>query len=332
MCSAGWVENPTFLKPEPMTLTELKYIVAVAREKHFGRAAEACFVSQPTLSVGIKNLEEELQVKLFERNANEVTVTPLGEEIVRQAQSVLDQTASIKETATSDGGEIAIGSGAILTVNGANKGTLFQNSISGLGGLTMNGSGSTTLSLYGTQSYSGATRVSGGKISSGVALATSGVTIDGGTFETSAADILGNSASVSLSSGTYSLGGNDTIGSLIMSGGTLSGSATLSAGSYALNGGTVGANLGSGLLALLTTIKADAVTRRVPLGNFVFKAAAPPSTAPRPRTAWASIPEPSPSVATTVWPPVHRLALELEPPLASAPTANNSPALREVAP
>ena len=82
-----------------MTLTELKYIVAVAREKHFGRAAEACFVSQPTLSVGIKNLEEELQVKLFERNANEVTVTPLGEEIVRQAQNVLDQTASIKEIA-----------------------------------------------------------------------------------------------------------------------------------------------------------------------------------------------------------------------------------------
>ena len=82
-----------------MTLTELKYIVAVAREKHFGRAAEACFVSQPTLSVGIKNLEEELQVKLFERNANEVTVTPLGEEIVRQAQSVLEQAANIKELA-----------------------------------------------------------------------------------------------------------------------------------------------------------------------------------------------------------------------------------------
>ena len=82
-----------------MTLTELKYIVAVAREKHFGRAAEACFVSQPTLSVGIKNLEEELQVKLFERSANEVTVTPLGEEIVRQAQSVLEQAANIKDIA-----------------------------------------------------------------------------------------------------------------------------------------------------------------------------------------------------------------------------------------
>lgn len=82
-----------------MTLTELKYIVAVAREKHFGRAADACFVSQPTLSVAIKKLEEELDVKLFERSANEVTVTTLGEEIVRQAQSVLEQAANIKEIA-----------------------------------------------------------------------------------------------------------------------------------------------------------------------------------------------------------------------------------------
>jgi LysR family hydrogen peroxide-inducible transcriptional activator len=82
-----------------MTLTELKYIVAVAREKHFGRAAEACFVSQPTLSVAIKKLEDELEVKLFERSANEVSVTPLGEEIVRQAQSVLDQAGAIKEIA-----------------------------------------------------------------------------------------------------------------------------------------------------------------------------------------------------------------------------------------
>jgi LysR family hydrogen peroxide-inducible transcriptional activator len=82
-----------------MTLTELKYIVAVAREKHFGHAAEACHVSQPTLSVAIKKLEEELEVKLFERNASEVAVTPLGEEIVRQAQTVLEQAASIKEIA-----------------------------------------------------------------------------------------------------------------------------------------------------------------------------------------------------------------------------------------
>ena len=82
-----------------MTLTELKYIVAVARERHFGRAAETCYVSQPTLSVAVKKLEEELDVKLFERSANEVSVTHLGEEIVRQAQSVLEQAANIKEIA-----------------------------------------------------------------------------------------------------------------------------------------------------------------------------------------------------------------------------------------
>ncbi len=82
-----------------MTLTELKYIVAVARERHFGRAADACFVSQPTLSVAVKKLEEELEVRLFERSANEVAVTPLGEAIVRQAQSVLEQAAAIREIA-----------------------------------------------------------------------------------------------------------------------------------------------------------------------------------------------------------------------------------------
>ena len=82
-----------------MTLTELKYIVAVARAKHFGHAAEACFVAQPTLSVAIKKLEEELDLKIFERGGSEVSVTPLGEEIVRQAQSVLEQAAAIKEIA-----------------------------------------------------------------------------------------------------------------------------------------------------------------------------------------------------------------------------------------
>ena len=82
-----------------MTLTELRYIVAVAREKHFGHAAEACFVSQPTLSIAIKKLEDELEVKLFERGGSEVTVTPLGEAIVRQAQAVIEQAAAIKEIA-----------------------------------------------------------------------------------------------------------------------------------------------------------------------------------------------------------------------------------------
>jgi LysR family hydrogen peroxide-inducible transcriptional activator len=101
-----------------MTLTELKYIVAVAREKHFGKAAEACYVSQPTLSVAIKKLEDELEVKLFERAAAEVTVTPLGEEIVRQAQSVLEQAASIKEIAKRGKDPLAgaLGLGIIYTI------------------------------------------------------------------------------------------------------------------------------------------------------------------------------------------------------------------------
>ena len=82
-----------------MTLTELRYVVAVAREKHFGRAAEACFVSQPTLSVAVKKLEDELDVKIFERGGSEVSVTRLGEQIVRQAQQVIEQAAAIKEIA-----------------------------------------------------------------------------------------------------------------------------------------------------------------------------------------------------------------------------------------
>jgi LysR family transcriptional regulator, hydrogen peroxide-inducible genes activator len=82
-----------------MTLTELKYIVAVARAKHFGHAAEACYVAQPTLSVAIKKLEDELGVVLFERGGAEVSVTPLGTQIIAQAERVLEQTAAIKELA-----------------------------------------------------------------------------------------------------------------------------------------------------------------------------------------------------------------------------------------
>lgn len=82
-----------------MTLTELKYIVAVAREKHFGHAAEACFVAQPTLSVAIKKLEDELGVPIFERGGSEISMTPLGSQIVAQAERVLEQTAAIREIA-----------------------------------------------------------------------------------------------------------------------------------------------------------------------------------------------------------------------------------------
>ena len=82
-----------------MTLTELRYIVAVARERHFGRAAEACFVSQPTLSVAIKKLEDELSLQLFERGNADVSVTPIGLQVVEQAQKVLEEAQVIKEIA-----------------------------------------------------------------------------------------------------------------------------------------------------------------------------------------------------------------------------------------
>src|ERR1044072_4194811 len=79
-----------------MTLTELRYVVAVARERHFGRAAEACFVSQPTLSVAVKKLEEELDLTLFERGPGEGTVTPAGQHIVEQAQRALEEARRTK--------------------------------------------------------------------------------------------------------------------------------------------------------------------------------------------------------------------------------------------
>lgn len=82
-----------------MTLTELKYIVALAQECHFGKAAERCFVSQPTLSVGVKKLEEELGVAIFERSKSAVRVTPLGSKVVEQAQKVLEESSAIKTIA-----------------------------------------------------------------------------------------------------------------------------------------------------------------------------------------------------------------------------------------
>jgi LysR family transcriptional regulator, hydrogen peroxide-inducible genes activator len=85
-----------------MTLTELSYVVALAQEQHFGRAAERCHVSQPTLSIAVKKLEEELDVTLFERCKNGVRITPLGERIVAMAGGVLHQIAAIKDVAAAD--------------------------------------------------------------------------------------------------------------------------------------------------------------------------------------------------------------------------------------
>jgi len=82
-----------------MTLNELKYIVAVSREKNFRRAAEKSFVTQPALSLAIQKLEEELGVAIFERKKGEVAMTPVGERIVEQAARVLDEAARIRDLA-----------------------------------------------------------------------------------------------------------------------------------------------------------------------------------------------------------------------------------------
>lgn len=82
-----------------MTLTDLRYIVVLARERHFGRAAQKCFVTQPTLSVAVKKLEEQLGVMLFERGASEVRVTPIGAQVVAQAERVLAEAGRVAEIA-----------------------------------------------------------------------------------------------------------------------------------------------------------------------------------------------------------------------------------------
>jgi LysR family hydrogen peroxide-inducible transcriptional activator len=82
-----------------MTLTELRYVVALAQERHFGRAAQKCFVTQPTLSLALAKLEDELGVKLFERNKNEVLLTARGQAIVEQARRVLDEVGRIQHIA-----------------------------------------------------------------------------------------------------------------------------------------------------------------------------------------------------------------------------------------
>jgi len=101
-----------------MTLTELRYIVTLAQERHFGRAAEKCFVSQPTLSVAVKKLEGELDIAIFERSKSAVSPTPLGEKIILQAARVLAESRALKELA--DAGKDQLSSplkvGAIFTI------------------------------------------------------------------------------------------------------------------------------------------------------------------------------------------------------------------------
>lgn len=101
-----------------MTLSELRYIIAVAKEKHFRKASETCFVSQPTLSVAVKKLEEELGVILFERRKQDVIVTPIGKKIIDLAEQIVERTQDIKTIAQESQGDLSsqLKIGAIYTV------------------------------------------------------------------------------------------------------------------------------------------------------------------------------------------------------------------------
>jgi LysR family hydrogen peroxide-inducible transcriptional activator len=101
-----------------MTLTELRYLVALSEASHFRKAADACNVSQPTLSIAIKKLEDELGISLFERARHKVSPTPIGERIVAQARTILQEINNLVTLA--EQGKDPLGSvlsvGAIFTV------------------------------------------------------------------------------------------------------------------------------------------------------------------------------------------------------------------------
>src|SRR3546814_20377481 len=90
-----------------MTLTELRFIVALAQERNFRKAAEKSFVTQPALSLAIKKLEDELGVLIFERNHGEVGITGIGEKIVEQANRALEEVARIKELEAQGANQLA---------------------------------------------------------------------------------------------------------------------------------------------------------------------------------------------------------------------------------
>ena len=101
-----------------MTLTELRYLVTLAELGHFGKAAEACHVSQPTLSIALKKLEEDLGITLIERSKARIVPTSTGEAIIKQAREVLRQASLIKEIAHSGKGSLnsPLKIGAIFTI------------------------------------------------------------------------------------------------------------------------------------------------------------------------------------------------------------------------
>ncbi|MGD2119267.1 MAG: LysR substrate-binding domain-containing protein [Chromatiales bacterium] len=102
-----------------MNLRDLKYFIAVSETNHFGRAAERCFVSQPTLSGQIKKLEEELGVTLFERTNRSVSITPIGEELLQHAKLIMEQANVIQQLSRAHSDPLAgpLRVGAIPTIS-----------------------------------------------------------------------------------------------------------------------------------------------------------------------------------------------------------------------
>ena len=191
-----------------------------------------------------------------------------GSDVFVASGAVLSVTASLsvgslREAGPANGGTATIAGGSVLTITGSGF-NVFQNSLSGGGGLAIAGSGSTN--LYGTQTYAGPTTVSAGRLSTGVALATSAVTVSGGEFAATAANILGDGVVVSLSNaGIYTVGGSDTIGGLGGTGGTVALGGSVLTVSQAGGGTFAGGLTGSG-----TLIKAGpgSLTLAGPAGSF----------------------------------------------------------------
>ena len=100
-----WLNSPVIIREiivnsgGVMNLRDLKYIIAVAESRHFGKAAERCFVSQPTLSGQIKKLEAELGIAIFERTNRSVEITPVGKEVVALARQMMEQADAIEQLA-----------------------------------------------------------------------------------------------------------------------------------------------------------------------------------------------------------------------------------------
>jgi LysR family hydrogen peroxide-inducible transcriptional activator len=96
-----------------MTIQQLKYIVALDEERHFARAAEACMVTQPGLTIQLKNLEEEIGIKIFDRNKVPLTPTLLGTEIINRAKKILREADEIRDFVVNEKnkleGEVKIG-------------------------------------------------------------------------------------------------------------------------------------------------------------------------------------------------------------------------------